>query len=464
MPHPSHHSSSALVPSEQDDSLALQNRSAATQPTIDTSDDHDWFYGTEELLDSLPKLWTRALMYLLVVFTTVVLPWATMSKVDETGNAKGRIEPRGATQQLDAIASGEITHVLVKEGDTVRKGQLLVELEKNVLDADRRQAEAKLEGLLDRQTQMKLMRHQLKMTEQTQKLQNQAQTAEQLAQLDQIQEQLSLQHRSADSMRQLLAKDQNKASRFQKLEREGAIAGIQVQDAERVVIESNQKLQESLSNVQQSEAELQKQQSVYEQGLHQGELTLLESERQIKELDAQLAEAKAEVAQTKSQIQSLSLQLQQHEVRSPINGTVFHLPIHKPGAVVQPGERLAEIAPEGAALILKAKMASPESGFLHKGMLVKVKFDAYPYQDYGIVEGNVNWVAPDSQVEQTIQGNVETYEIEVALPHPYIQSGNQSILLKPGQTATAEVVVRQRRIIDFVLDPFKKLQQGGLNI
>jgi HlyD family secretion protein len=114
--------------------------------------------------------------------------------------------------------------------------------------------------------------------------------------------------------------------------------------------------------------------------------------------------------------------------------------------------------------MLKAKMSSTESGFLQVGMPVKIKFDAYPFQDYGIIEGRVTWISPDSKITETPQGSIQTFELDIALDQSYIQARNKRISLSPGQTATAEVIVRQRRIIDFILDPFKKLQKGGLEL
>jgi HlyD family secretion protein len=150
-------------------------------------------------------------------------------------------------------------------------------------------------------------------------------------------------------------------------------------------------------------------------------------------------------------------------VRSPINGVIFELPTSKPGAVVQPGQRVAQIAPKNADLVLKANMPSQESGFLKVNMPVKIKFDAYPFQEYGIIPGKVTWISPDSKVSETPQGRIESYELEITLDQQYIQNGDKHIQLAPGQTATAEVIVRQRRVIDLMLDPFKKLQKGGLN-
>jgi HlyD family secretion protein len=151
-------------------------------------------------------------------------------------------------------------------------------------------------------------------------------------------------------------------------------------------------------------------------------------------------------------------------VRSPIDGIIFELPVEKPGPVVESGQIVAQIAPKNAALILKAQMPSQQSGFLKVGMPVKIKFDAYPFQDYGVVQGRVSWISPDSKIQTSSQGNVETYEMDITIDQPYIQAGNKRIFLTPGQTASAEVIIRQRRVIDFVLDPFKKLQKSGLEL
>jgi HlyD family secretion protein len=190
----------------------------------------------------------------------------------------------------------------------------------------------------------------------------------------------------------------------------------------------------------------------------------MESERQIKELQAQITDLQAEIAQTRKQIESLLIQLQQRVLLAPIDGTIFQLPIQRAGAVVKAGDTIAQIGPKGTSLVLRAQMASQESGFLRLGMPVKIKFDAYPFQDYGVVEGRLSWVSPDSRIQKTDSGQIETFELEITLPEAYIQTPNKRIALTAGQTATAEAIVRQRRVIDFILDPFKKLQKGGLEL
>jgi HlyD family secretion protein len=125
---------------------------------------------------------------------------------------------------------------------------------------------------------------------------------------------------------------------------------------------------------------------------------------------------------------------------------------------------ITQIAPKGVPLVLKAQMPSSESGFLRVGMSAKLKFDAYPFQDYGVGQGHLRWISADSKVVETSVGKVENFELEIALQETYIENQNKRIALTPGQTATVEVIVRQRRIIDFILDPFKKLQKSGLEL
>nr|WP_310833489.1 HlyD family efflux transporter periplasmic adaptor subunit [Aetokthonos hydrillicola] len=483
-------------------------------PIEEESEERDWFYGTEELLDALPKRWTLSVLYVLIGLAALVLPWSMFAKVDETGNARGRIEPLGATQKLDSQASGNVIAVRVKEGDTVKSGQVLVELDSKVLRTELQQSQAKLSGQLSQQAQLQLLKNQLLLTIHTQQQQNQAQQLEKLAQIQQVRQnfdalkaaynlqkeeklaKLSQVRQKIDSSKaayQLaqirLEGAQEKAPRYKKAFQEGVIAQDRFLETQQSVKESYQNLMQAQSEVSLAQSSLQEEQSAYERTIHQaqtdikqaelrlqeqergkesvihtGELAVLKVQEQLKDLQSQIGTLKSQIAQTISQITSLNLQLEQRIVRSPIDGMIFELPIKKAGTVVQPGERIAQVAPKNTAFILKAQMPIQNSGFLKVGMPVKIKFDAYPFQDYGVVPGEVRWISPDSKHQQTTSGNIETFELDVSLKQLYIESGDKRISLAPGQTATAEVVIRQRSVIDYILDPFKKLQKGGVNL
>ncbi|TAE59455.1 MAG: HlyD family type I secretion periplasmic adaptor subunit [Nostocales cyanobacterium] len=511
MPQSTYHSSSSSFSiSNQIDSDILEYEKE--QQVQDQ--EHDWFYGTEELLDSLPKVWTRSMLYLIIGFTTFALPWAMFSKVDETGNAMGRIEPKGATQKLDSRVTGSVIAVNFQEGETVKAGQVLMEMDSDILRAEIQQAQAQLDGLVNRQSQLELLKNQVLLAINIQEQQNQSQQLEKLAQLSQARENLSAKQRAynlqkLEQMTQVeqakhnintsktayrlaisrLNRDLLEVQRYRLLLEEGAISQIKIvelektaEDSQRLQSESqaniklaNLRLQEELnryksmmaqsqSEIEQAKLQLQEQENSYQSLLQAGKLTLLKNQEQLKDIQSQITNIKSEIAQNQSRIKSLELQLQQRIVRSPIDGTIFALAVKKPGAVVQPGQMIAQIAPKGSTLILKAQMPSQQSGFVKVGMPVKIKFDAYPFQEYGISKGYITWISPDTQIDENSRNQIETYQLEIALEQPYIQVGDQRVPLTPGQTATAEVIIRQRRVIDFILDPFKKLQHNGLNL
>ncbi len=492
--------------------LKLTSSEPSTESKLSESPD-DWSPLTQELIDTLPRVWTRGLLYFLVVFAGIVLPWAMLSKVDETGSARGRLEPKGATKRLDAPVPGTVKTVSVKEGQTVKAGQVLMQLESDLLGNELQQVETKLEGQLNRLAQLQLIENQLAIAIRAQEQQNKAQELEKQAQVEQASSNLSankttytLQQEKLAQIEQArtnlsasqtayiladkrFAKELAEVERLQKFAQTGAIPRIQIVEMERVADESRRLREQALADIKQAEARLQEQEGSYQKMIHQakseieqsearvkeqqssyqsliqsGKLAVLKSQEQLKDLQAQIATLQAEISQSKSQIKSLKFQLEQRIIRTPVEGTIFHLPVENPGVVVEPGQTIAQVAPQGAPLMLKAKMSSTESGFLQVGMPVKIKFDAYPFQDYGIIEGRVTWISPDSKITETPQGSIQTFELDIALDQSYIQARNKRISLSPGQTATAEVIVRQRRIIDFILDPFKKLQKGGLEL
>jgi HlyD family secretion protein len=510
MPYPLSNSSSVVSKEDQNHlEPEAESTDAKQQPDQTVGDLH---YATEELLDGLPKLWTKGVLYVLVAFVFLSLPWATISKIDETGSAKGRIEPFGSTRKLDVQAGGKVKLVAVKEGDTVRAGQILLELDSDVLGKELQQIQAKLSGLINQKAEFNVLKSQLLSTINVQEQQNEFQAQEKIAQieqakqnldsrksvyrlqrlekqalLNQVQQQITTARNEHKFARGRLSIDTKQVDRFSKLIEDGAVSANQVDRLKKEQQESKRLYERTLSDIKQAELRLaeeisryqatinqleadieqaklrfKEQQNSYKTLLQTSKLSILRTKEQLKDTQTQISSIESQIAQTRSQIASLKLQLKQRIVRSPIDGIIFEFPVSKPGEVVQPGQRIAQIAPKNAEVVLKASMPIQDSGFLEVGMPVKVKFDAYPYQEYGIVEGTVAWVSPDSKVNQTPQGNIESFELEITLDRQYVDNGEKRVTLMPGQTADAEVVIRQRRVIDFVLDPFKKLQKDRL--
>ncbi|MEA5597860.1 HlyD family efflux transporter periplasmic adaptor subunit [Rivularia sp. UHCC 0363] len=516
MPH-THHNSSSLARKDEYQVYTPPPYEEFTEEKSSSEvveDSEKLHHGTEELLDALPKVWSRSLLYVFVGFIAVAIPWSMVSTVDETGSAIGRIEPFGAIRKLDSIAGGSVTAVKVKEGDRVRAGQILLELDNDTVKPELERTKEKLAGSKNQVSQLELLKKQIELTINTQEQQNQSQALEKKAQVNQAiqnlnakqstynlqklekqalvnqaKQQIETNINERKSAQARLDIDKNQVERYSKLLTDGAVSAAQIdslrkeqQESKRVyqktesdikqaqlsLVEETNRYQTTMnqleSDIEQAKLQLAEQNSGYQSAVNAGKLALLKTTEQIKDLQRQINLTKSEIAQTKSDITSLNIQMQQRIVRSPIDGVVFELPVSKPGEVLQPGQRIARIAPKDSGFVLRATMPVKETGFLKTGMPVKVKFDAYPFQEYGIVPGKVSWISPDSKAEQATPGSPEIYELRITLNKPYIENGDRRIPLTAGQTAQAEVIVRQRRAIDFLLDPFKKLQKGGLEL
>ncbi len=483
------------------------------QQTTDLKSE-DWSEITKESLDTLPQVWTRGLLYFLVAFVSMILPWMILSKVDETGTARGRIEPKDKTIKLDVAVAGTVAEIRVKEGDSVKAGQTLLLLESELVKSELRQAQDKLEGQLNRLSQLKSSKNQLIVSLATQEQQNQSQKLEKQTQIDQAQqnilslknayelqkdERLSQVNQAQQTLKnsrtasQLvessLASSQREVQRYSKLNKTGVVPEINLVEKQDIAKDKQKLYEQAKSDIQQAKLRLAEQQSSYERNLRQanadieqaklrlkeqergyqtltrsGQLAVLKIAEQQKNLDTDITSLKSDIAQSKSQIDSLKFQLGQRELKAPVSGILFQLPIQKAGSVVQLGTMVAEIASINSPLIIRAQMATTESGSLRTGLPVKLKFDAYPFQDYGVVSGELIKISPNTVEVDTPNGKVAAYNLEIAIKQNCIPSADKCIPLRPGDTATAEVIVRQRRIIDFLIDPFKKLQQGGMKL
>ncbi len=474
----------------------------------------EWSDSTQQILDTLPKTWTKGLIYLLALLTVTILPWSMLVKIDEVGTAQGKLEPKGKTLRLDAPVSGTVVSLSVKEGDLVQQGQKLLELESNLIDNELAQQKTRLKDQQERLRQNKESEDRLKSILNAQQQQDSSKSLEKQSQLEQAEQNLaSLKTTQAAQKQEKIAQIQQaqvaieslelerklakvrletakeKISRYRQAFKDGVITKDRLYETEQAVKENQQSLekagkeidrakallserqgsyktfwQQSAAETEQARLRLQEQQSSYVSLGRSTEVSSLNLQDKIKNIQAQANTIRNDISQSENRIKTVEFQLKQRIVVAPVAGTIFQMPLTKPGAVVSTGQAIAQIAPENSPLILRAQIESDKSGFLRVGLPVKIKFDAYPFQDYGIVKGRLAWISPDSK--NTTEGLTQkkVYEIEVELEQKQIQIGNKTVIFSPGQTATAEVVVRQRRPIDFFIAPFKGLQKNGLEL
>jgi HlyD family secretion protein len=525
----------------------------------------DWSQSARELVDTLPLPWTRGLLYLLVGCFGLIVPWTYFYHIDDVGTARGRLEIQGNTIKREADIDGSVSvlKVYVKQGDKVKAGQVLMELDPKNLKDEIQQNQVKIEGQQQRLNQMMLMKNQLVIAINTQEQQNQAQQLEKQSQIDQAHRSVSVSNQNYSlqeqeklaQLRQLeetitnsktnarlqqqerlnqVRQAQQRANdskinydltvvqlkdallevdRYQDLVKSGAVAESKLREVESLAKQREQARTQALATWQQSQLVVKEQQDNYKKAQEQskaelndanlkyaaqrktlerslgqtkgeigqsklrveeqnrsyqtlvqaGKLAIIKNEQQLKELQGQITNLEVEINQAKNQINILKKRLEKYTIRSNFDGTIFDLPIAREGAVVQPKQLLAEIAPDNNNLVFRGQIATGQSESLRnrkKPADVKLKFDEFPFQKYGIVDGSLTWMSPNSKMVNGPQGVEINYEIEVKLDNSCIKFEGKCLPLQSGQSATAEVVIRRRRIIEILLDPLLKLKGG----
>jgi HlyD family secretion protein len=185
------------------------------------------------------------------------------------------------------------------------------------------------------------------------------------------------------------------------------------------------------------------------------------SQEQLRQLRAltgpvtETLEQENRLARLQSEITAAELNLKQTILTAPVAGTLTTLDVRGAGTVLQPGQSIAQIAPAGARLLVEAQVPNKDIALIEKGLPAKLKFDAFPFQDYGIVPGTIVEVAPDAG---TSKDAGSFYKVMIAPAQTSVIAKNKAIALRPGLTLTAEVVTERKSILNLMLEPFRKLK------
>ena len=175
---------------------------------------------------------------------------------------------------------------------------------------------------------------------------------------------------------------------------------------------------------------------------------------------ADTLEERNHIARLQSEITAAELSLQHTTITAPVGGQVTTLEVRSAGTVLQAGQTIATIAPAGSRLVVEAHVPNKDIAFIEKGLPAKLKFDAFPFQDYGVVDGTVTDVSPDAQFDKEVGS---FYKVMIAPKQTEIVAEGKSIPLRPGLALTAEIVTERKSILSLMLQPFRDLKgkSGG---
>lgn len=438
--------------------------------------DHEFLPAALEIMEKPPSPGLRWLMLSLCGLLVVALVWSIVGRVDVVATASGKVVPAGNVKQIQPIEIGYVRAIHVRNGQHVDAGQLLVELDPTLASADAGQARKGLLGVeVDAARNAALLAH---LGGQSSRFAAPPGTSSDVAttQSQYVRstiaeyegERASLMQQRAENAAQLasvgaeLAKleqtlpivEQQLAAR-RELSDKGYFSKIRLLEYEQLKIEHVQNIEVQKANATRARATI---------ANIDAQLARLRGSfgkaaaAELSESQQQSGLAREEV--TKSQRRQAFMQL-----RAPVSGTVQQLAISTVGGVVQPAQTLMIVVPDNVAPAVEARILNKDIGFIREGQPVRVKLEAYPFTDYGIVPGVVESISRDA-VDTSEPGATEqrdrngrvvqpglVYTTRIRLLKRTIRVGGRVQLIGPGLAVQAEIKTGDRRIIQYLLSP-----------
>jgi len=422
-----------------------------------------------------PSRLPRVLLLTVALLVGLLLAWSVFAQLDIIATAEGRLVPVSYTKLVQPAEAGVVTEILVKDGDAVKEGQLLLKLDARASQADTtalghevalkkltlRRIEAELadQPLLPGRGEPPLLYAQVDAQFRARRqayldaaAQEQQTHARAQADLQAAQQQLS-------KLTQTLPSYQQSAQAYRQLVKEGFVGELAANEKGREATEREQDVKVQTANVQ------------------SGALAVAQSERKLaalrsqyrSQLENERIETLATLNRSDQELQKSAVRAGQLEIRAPNDGIVKDLATTTRGAVVSAGALLMNIVPQGEPLQAEVQLHNEDVGFVSVGQLAKVKVAAYPFQKYGLLDGRVILVSADAadpkqQQQQPAQqpGQPQlNYRAIVQIDSPVLTSAatGEKLLLNPGMAVTAEVQQGRRSVIEYLLSPVKKVAQ-----
>ncbi len=402
----------------------------------------------------------------IMLFMIVFIVWAAMSEIDESVRGEGKVIPSGQTKIIQHLEGGIISEILVKEGDSVKKGDALYKLSQAFFLSDQNEKKIELYALLAKKTRLKAEIAEANNVVFDDKLK------EFIPEIISNEKRIfNFDRREFKGEYELLQDDKDKKT-FKIKEMKNKLQNL---DLELSIAKENVKIQENLVRLgaasrQMYLKELAKKQSIVTQKQSlKNSIPVIEKELQeaikkqknfnSKEHSKQLKElSKVRIAINKllEKDKANSDRETRKTIISPVNGEIKRLYFHTIGGIIKPGDNVAEITPIDDTLMVQAKIKTSDRGLIWEGQDVSVEVTAYDTSRYGTLDGKLIYISSDSFTDK--QGN-SFYEVKVQTTKSSF--GNENEILA-GMIANINIKTGKKSILEYILKPLKDIQTNSL--
>ncbi len=428
-----------------------------------------------EIQETPPSPAGRIIGWSLITLFAIGVVWACIGKVDIVAVAEGKLVPSGQVKQVQPLEKGVVKTLYVTEGQVVKKGDPLIELDQTLTFADQQRLTQELQFT---ETGIRRQQELAVLLESSDINPGYSQLAKMLSDKGIVDRQqvamLWQEWQSYQAKKQALIAEQQERSAEQQASKEritqlqGTLPLI-TKRVEAVKTLHAKNLAAEVTVLELEERRIQQAQALAAEQATQQQLAAA-VQRVGKELQALQAEAisttLANINEQQRQKQGLLQELNKakdinaHQIlHAPISGKVQQLAVHTVGGVVTPAQPLMLIVPTRANLEVEAWLENKDIGFVEIGQSAEIKIHTFPFTRYGVIDGEVVDVTPDAVANEAQQF---LYRMRVAMKRSTIQIEQKEVNLISGMTVSAEVKTGKRRLIEFLMAPLLRYKNESV--
>ncbi|MCO6059564.1 HlyD family type I secretion periplasmic adaptor subunit [Pseudomonas sp. MOB-449] len=419
------------------------------------------------LLEDSPR-GTRITVWVACSLLLVALGWAHFAVLEEVTTGEGKAIPSSKVQVIQNLEGGIVSEILVREGQVVDKGTVLLRLDdtrflsnKGESEADRLALAARVERLSAEaegremalpeeitrdapqlaEDELSLYRARAQRLDSEQRILNE--------QLQQKKQELAEFRSKSGQYRSSLGLIQQELNMSQPLVKAGAISQVEILRLQRSAVETRGELEATNLAIPRAESAM----SEIERKMEESRLSFRSDA--LKELN----EARTELSKITSSSKAIDDRVSRATVISPVHGVIKQLKVNTIGGVVQPGSDLVEVVPLEDSLLIEARIRPQDVAFLHPGQKAMVKFTAYDYTIYGGLKADLELISADTITDE--EGK-SFYLIQVRTEKNHLGKDGHPLLIIPGMVATVDIITGQKSVLDYLLKPVLKARQEAM--
>lgn len=371
----------------------------------------------------------RRIIWMTLVSVSAFVGWAAYAEVDQVTRAPAQVIPTTRTQVVQSSDGGVVEEMLVRAGDVVERGQLLVRIDRAKVKAGYLEARARAAGV-------------------------------------------------SAVVARLRAEVYNRPPEFDRI-----VADYPQFRANQIALLAKRRasFREEIAALETQRRITERELRMTEPLLKTGDVSMadvLRLQRQIADIDGQITnrrnkyfqDAQAEMSKAEEDLATLMQalaqrkdQLERTELYAPAKGVVKNVRATTPGAVLRPGDEVLQIVPADDTLIFEARVKPVDIGFLKSGLPATIKVDAYDFGIYGGLDGKVSYISADTLSEDLRQGEQPYYRVQLqASGRTFSKRKDDRMDIQPGMTATVEIKTGTNTVLRYLAKPLIKTLQESL--